>query len=123
MDQSTNPPTIELVRASRIVDLRDEQRDRNHFYLWAYLDQLGHLHIDGQDLGPRTASVSSDGEYEWFQVIVANDLPRFVELLGGNPGEDVLDLLEAHWTGTQSYELERRIRESDIPVHLHTWSG
>ena len=113
----------DLVHASRNVMLREEKQGPDSRYLWAYLDQLGNLHIDGQDLGPSTSLVSLDGEYEWFQVIAVNDLPRLVELLGGDPSTNVLDLLEAQWRGPQSYEFERLIRKSDIPVQLHTWSG
>ena len=46
-----------------------------------------------------------------------------VALLGGQPGDDVLDLLERDFTGAESYDLEARLRASDIPIDLHTWSG
>jgi len=87
------------------------------------VDEAGALHIDGQDLGPGTAPVSDDGEYEWFETIAAGDVPRLVELLGGAPGADVLDVLEQDWTGRRSYDLERILRESDIPVKRVIWSG
>ncbi len=103
--------------------LRDERLGEDWRNLWAYLDEAGNLHIDGQDLGPGTGPVSSDGEYEWFETIAAADVPRVVELLGGEPGEDVLDVLERDFTGQRSYELERRLRDGDVPVELHTWSG
>jgi hypothetical protein len=32
----------------------------------------------------------------------------------------VLDLLEARYTGEGSYELEKRLRESDIKVEFHS---
>lgn len=92
-------------------------------WLGAYVDEAGNLHIDGQDLGPGTAMVSADGEYEWFETIAAADVPRVIALLDGEPGTDVLDLLEQRWTGMQSYELERRLRESDIHRDISTWSG
>ena len=44
-----------------------------------------------------------------------------VTLLGGHAGEDVLDLLEACYTGRGSYELEKRLRESDIKVKFHSY--
>jgi hypothetical protein len=92
-------------------------------YLGAFVDETGALRINGQDLGPGTEMVSSDGEYEWFETIAAGDVPLVVALLDGEPGTDVLDLLEQHWTGAQSYELERRLRESGIPRNISTWSG
>jgi len=53
-------------------------------HLWAHLDQKGNLHIDGQDLGPKTAIVSSDGEYEWFETIDRSELSKLIGLLGGS---------------------------------------
>ena len=107
----------------RRVSLRAERDGRDSRYLDAYLDGEGNLHIDGQDLGPSTAPVSSDGEYEWFQLIRASDLPRLKELLGADPGESILDILEGSWTGRRSYDLEKALRESDIHVSRHVWSG
>ncbi|MGH2689112.1 MAG: hypothetical protein ACRDKW_09950 [Actinomycetota bacterium] len=102
----------------RTVTLRSETSGPDSRYLWAYLDEEGRLHIDGQDLGPATAPVSPDGEYEWFKTVAAADVARVVALLEGRPGEDVLDLLERGFTGPGSYELERRLRESTIPVEF-----
>ena len=73
------------------------------------------------ELGPATATDSSDGEYEWFLTIAAADVPRVVALLGGAPGDDVLDLLERGFTGTGAYELEAHLRASDIPTTLSVW--
>jgi hypothetical protein len=98
------------------VVLRDERSGQDSRNLWAYMSEDGSLHVDGQDLGPATAPVSADGEYEWFKTVRAADLPRLVELLGGHAGADVLDLLAERYTGAGSYELERVLRESGIPV-------
>ena len=106
-----------------MVTLRDIQTGPNRRFLSAYLDGQGNLHLDGQDLGPATASVSSDGEYEWFRTIAAADVARVVTLLGGKGGEDVLKLLARDWTGDRSFEFERRLRESDIPIEIQVWSG
>jgi hypothetical protein len=103
-------------RPRRQIVLRSERSGADCRYLWASIDEDGRLHIDGQDLGPATAPVSPDGEYEWFETIAAADVPRVVELLGGRPGDDVLDVLERGFTGDRSYELEARLRESDIVI-------
>src|SRR4051794_26337998 len=116
---STSSPEVER----RTVTLRSERDGPMMRYLGAFVDETGALRINGQDLGPGTEMVSSDGEYEWFETIAAGDVPRVVALLDGEPGTDVLDLLEQHWTGAQSYELERRLRESGIPRNISTWSG
>jgi hypothetical protein len=107
----------------RTVTLRDEREGADTRWLGASVDAGGALHIDGHDLGPGTAMVSSDGEYEWFKTVAAADVPRLVTALGGQAGDDVLDLLEREWTGPRSYEFERLLRESDIPVSLFTWGG
>lgn len=107
----------------RRVTLRTERQGRDYRHLEAYVDVEGALHVDGHDLGPGTAMVSDDGEYEWFQTIAAADVPRLVELLGGAPGEHVLDVLERGWTGPRSYDLEALLRKGDIPVERVVWSG
>src|ERR1700738_1396918 len=78
----------------RRVVLRDQREGHDSRHLCAYLDNEGGLHIDGQDLGPSTGLVSEDGEYEWFQRIPARKVPHLVAILGGDPGDDVLDILE-----------------------------
>ena len=109
---------------SRRVVLRDEQTSRDRRVLTAYLDVDGSLILEGQDLGPGTSLVSSDGEYEWWRTIRAEHLDRLVALLGGETGDiDLLDLLETRWSGVASYELESLIAESGIPNKLDVWSG
>jgi hypothetical protein len=107
-----------MVTDGRTVMLRAEHDGADSRYLWAHLDSDGNLHIDGQDLGPGTAIMSDDGEYEWVQAIAAADVPRVVALMDGHADEDVLTVLE-RWTGRGSYELERRLRESDIPIERY----
>jgi hypothetical protein len=108
---------------SRKVTLRQERDGRDSRHLWAYLDEAGDLHIDGQDLAPATAVVSPSGEYEWFKTINASDLGRLTDALGGEPDGDLLDLLEARYSGPGSYELERILRDGDIPVATQVWTS
>ena len=107
---------------SRKVVLREERSGPDSRNLWAYFDPDGALHVDGQDLGPATAPVSGDGEYEWFKTIQPAHLPRLVELLGGEAGTDLLALLAERYTGAGSYELERVLRESGVPVEVFVYS-
>jgi hypothetical protein len=111
-----------MAEPARRVTLRRERAGADSRFLEAYLDASGDLHLDGQDLGPGTAPVSADGEYEWFQRIAAADVPRLLALLGAPAGEDVLDVLERGWRGARSYELERILRTSGIPVDRTVWS-
>ena len=105
---------------TRRIVLRAEVQGADTRHLEAYVDADGALHIDGQDLGPGTAIVSDDGEYEWFRTIPVSELPRLMELLGGRAGEDIIDVL-GRYTGRDSYELERIIREGDIRSKLSVW--
>ena len=105
----------------RTVTLRDEQDGQDSRHLCAWFDESGNLHIDGQDLGPATAIVSDDGEYEWFETILAEHLPRLLSLLGADPRDDILDLLEQKWSGPRSYELERLLRDSDFPMDRYVY--
>ena len=107
----------------RTVTLRDERSGRDSRHLWAYVDAEGNLHIDGQDIGPSTAPVSGDGEYEWFQTISASAVPRLLGLLAAPPEADVLDVLADRWSGSHAGELERVLRQSDIKVERAVWSG
>lgn len=107
----------------RIVHLRSEHEGPDHRFLDAWLDDDGNLHVDGQDLGPATAPVSSDAEYEWHETIRARHLPRVRALLGIGPGEDLLDALERSWSGARAGALETLLRESGIPVELWTGGG
>ncbi len=109
--------------ADRKVQLRREVDGADQRFLDARLNADGDLVIEGQDLGPRTAPVSSDGEYEWTRIIRAGDLPTLLQVLGSPTDADVLDVLQERWTGRASYELERLIRESDVPSELSTWAG
>ena len=106
----------------RTVVLRDEQTGLDRRHLSAYLDGGGNLHIDGHDLGPGTSAVSDDGEYEWFTVYAAANVPAIVALLDGQPGAHILDVLASRWTGERAGVLERRLRESGLPVKRSIWS-
>ena len=110
-------------RVGRTVTLRHEVDGPDSRHLWAHLDQEGNLHVDGQDLGPKTAIVSSDGEYEWFQTINKSELPKLIGLLGGQPEDDVLDVLEENWTGQRAADLEALLRKDNLEVERFVWSG
>ena len=102
----------------RTVLLREEHDGEDHRYLEPRLEPNGDMRISGQDIGPATAPVSPDGEYEWEKVIAEEHVPTLLALLGAPADADILDELAARWTGRGSYELERHIRESGIPVRF-----
>jgi hypothetical protein len=104
------------------VSLQNEQReDGSWLNLDASLGGDGSLRITGQDLGPVTKMISPDGEYEYFYTIAAEDVPALVVALGGQPGTDVIDLLEQHWSGADSYNLGAAIRSSGVTHHFASY--
>jgi hypothetical protein len=99
----------------RTVTLRGDSESSDFRALWAYLDDGGALHIDGQDFGPATSAISGDGEYEYFLTVAPEHVLEFVTLLGGKEVNNVLDFLIENYVGERSYELERALRASQIP--------
>lgn len=109
-------------RGARTVTLRFEDDGEDFRRLTASVTREGALRVEGHDLGPGTAIVSPDGEYEWVTTVAAADIGRLVALLGGREGDNVLDVLERAYIGPGSYDFERMLRESDIPVERWTRS-
>ena len=106
----------------RSVSLQNEHReDGSWLNLDASLQRDGSLRISGQDLGPVTKGISPDGEYEYFYTVAAEDVPALVVALGGQPGIDVLDLLEQRWSGDDSYSLGAAIRSSGVAYHFSSY--
>jgi len=109
--------------APRRVSLRSEHRDDGSWLnLDASLDEDGSLRISGQDLGPVTKTISSDGEYEYFYTVAAEDVPALVLALGGQPGTDIIDLLAQRYCGDASYQLEREIDSSGVEYRFSNYS-
>lgn len=115
---SSEPGADKSSHVGRRVTLRDERQGADTRRLWASLDDEGNLHLDGQDLGPATASVSDDREYQWFRTIGHEDLPQLMVLLGAPADTNLLDVLRRKWSGTKSYDLEKLLRESGIKAEL-----
>ena len=109
----------------RTVTLRRERSGPDLRSLIARLTSDGELVIEGQDLGPATAMISSNGEYEWGYNFPSGSIPALHAALGGQENEDVLDVLERSYTGEGSYELERIMRETEesIPRSFWSWAG
>ena len=85
-------------------------------YLRARITETGDLELEGHDLGPGTAMVSPDGEYEWWR------LPALRQLLSIPEGEDLLDALAASWSGPRSCDLDAALRDAAIPTELSVYS-
>jgi hypothetical protein len=98
----------------KVIVLRAETDGIDHRHLRARLHPDGTLTVEGHDLGPGTAPVSGDGEYEWVHTYEAAVVPDFLSALGGSTGEDPAVVL-ARYTGAKSHELERIARECGVP--------
>ena len=106
---------------SRSASLQNDHRpDGSRLTLRAELDSDGALRILGQDLGPVTHMMSDDGEYEWGYTVAAENVPALLIALGGEPANDVIDLLEQRWSGGNVGGLESTIRASGVPYEF--WS-
>jgi hypothetical protein len=66
--------------------------------------------------------VSDDEEYEWAYTFAASAIPALVTALGGDAGEDVLELLERRYCGQASYKLERILRDTTESIPRTFWS-
>ena len=95
--------------------MREEASGDDRRYLTASLSEAGDLTLEGQDLGPSTSIVSSDGEYEWLQTVRVEHLLVFRHRLGIDEAEDLLDSLARNWNGARSYDLEAVLRSGDVP--------
>jgi hypothetical protein len=104
------------------ISLLNERDGPNSWFIDASLDDQGNL-IAGQDLGPATATMSSDGEYEWSVTVPASSLSRAVVVLGGGTDEPILKLLARDYSGRAAYGIRRKLDEAGIPLKLFTWSG
>jgi len=101
---------------TRVVVLRDERDGQERRSLVAYVNPDNGLTIDGQDLGPSVEQWFGEGirEYEWMRTVDADEVPRLVELLGGPPGANVLDALEAWLPSHAATDLEKLIDEHEL---------
>ena len=106
--------------AGNVVTLRADKRGEDERYLRASLNEDGSLVLEGQDLGPGTAMVSPDGEYEYWITVKPEHFPRLLALLGADPEANLLEVLSQQWTGKKSYELETLITDR-VPHGFHSY--
>lgn len=109
--------------SDRHVVLRAERDEDGVRHLGARLTAGGDLVVEGQDVGPGVERFFGEGttEYEWTHTVRAADLPALVAALDGDPGDDVLTLLERRCSGDDAAELSRLLGP-DGPVPADRWS-
>jgi hypothetical protein len=90
-----------------------------------YLDVIrrpdGALEINGQDLGRGVEEAFGKGltEYEWQWVIEPADVPAAISALGGQDGDDPLNLMVA-WIEKHHTDPGNQVRDEGVPTRF--WS-
>ena len=92
-------------------------------FLDVEVEENGDVSFSGQDLGPATSPVSSDGEYEYGFRIAKSDVPAAVAALGGAPDEPIRTVLLRHWTGLDAFRIQSTLEAAGLETHLWTYSG
>jgi hypothetical protein len=106
----------------RIVVLLDTRGSSGSQHETARRTPEGGVLIEGQDLGSGVAMAFGAGntEYEWSYRIAPSDVPAAAAALGGQPGDDLLDVM-GHWASTgRGPELARVLRQAGVPMEF--WS-
>jgi len=84
--------------------------------VWAhYVD--GMLGLDGQDLGGHPYF----DEYEYFIRVRPEDFPKLRQALGGDPADDVLDLIIERGKGVVQAGETAWLKSHGIPFTISTW--
>lgn len=105
---------------AREITLRQTRDALGSRYLGVTLAADGAVSIIGQDLGDGVEQFYGDGfrEYEWAWTIAAEDVPALLDALGG--GGDVLDALQARFSGDHAGRLGPFLDDNGIPYER--WS-
>ncbi|MCJ7578904.1 MAG: hypothetical protein MUP98_00035 [Candidatus Aminicenantes bacterium] len=108
---------------TRRVVLRDLEDAEGTRYLEARVKGDGALIIEGQDLGNGVRKIFGEGigEYEWSYIIKKENIPLVIKALGGQEGDDILELITDRCTGEDAQDLEDVIRSNKIPHEFLNW--
>jgi hypothetical protein len=98
----------------RYVQMRNERTESSGRTMSVSLEPDDNLEVSGDSFHPDPMPGSDSGDHEWRYKIRNSDLPELIGLLGGNPGDDIIDLLAQNFTGSKADEFERIVRDSDI---------
>ena len=100
---------------TRLVTLRDERAGADRRCLWARLDDGSNLVVYGQDLGPGTAMMNDDGEFEVFMTISSVECLNFLSSWSALRAKT----FSSFWrpsVSAHSHTSWKRLRESGIPI-------
>jgi hypothetical protein len=109
-------------QAARRLVLRDTRNDRGTQYEAAQIEDDGTLRVTGHHTGPGVSEFFGDAitTYDWAYVIAPERVAALLTLLGGHPGDDVLDLLATyhHQNGGQINDL---LRGPQVAATFSNW--
>jgi hypothetical protein len=115
---SVPPPDEGLRRrTARILERRD---DDNFLRIDLRVDDTGFV-IDAHDIGDFAERYWGRREYEWTRTVAPAHLDALRTRFGGGPADDLLELAVAWCEANDPYDLDRFVRESDVPSTFESW--
>ena len=107
---------------ARRVVLRDIRNDHGAQFEAAQLDDDGTLRVTGHHTGPGVSEFFGDAitSYDWAYVIVPDRVGTLVTVLGGQPGDDVLDLL-ATYHDQHGGQMNDLLQEPQVAATFSNW--
>lgn len=108
----------------RIV-LRETRDATGVRYLEVRREPNGAVVIEGQDLGDGVEAVFGEGvrEYEWWWRLAPEDTVVAAETLGGEPGEDLLQVVARWFTAGGGHDPGSHLREAGVPIAFDSRVG
>jgi hypothetical protein len=108
-----------------IVILRNIKEKKIWSHLQARIDEKGNLLIEGQDMGSSVGEIFDDElyEYEYVTTIKQKDISLLIAAFNGNRDDSILVLIKEKCTGENSINLEKLIKDKDIPNQVWNWSS
>ena len=109
-------------RAARRVVLRDTGNDRGTQFEAAQLHDDGTLRVTGHHTGPGVSEFFGDAisSYDWVYVIAPDRVGTLFTLLGGQAGDDVLDLL-ATYHDQHGGQMNDLLRGAQVAAAFSNW--
>ena len=109
-------------RAARRVVLRDTRNDRGAQFEAAQLQDDGTLRVTGHHAGPGVSEFFGDAitSYDWAYVIAPDRVGTLFTLLGGQAGDDVLDLL-ATYHDQHGGQINDLLRGPQVAATFSNW--
>lgn len=111
-------------RAARRVVLRDSRNDRGNQFEAAQLDDDGTLRVTGHHTGPGVSEFFGDAitSYDWAYVIAPDRVGTLLTLLGGQAGDDVLELL-ATYHAQHGGQMNDLLRGAPVAATFSNWQS